>query len=315
MNLMPIIKLELRRSFWVFWVAVFTVFFLSYADVLHAAKSMVLELTDEMAIYTYIYSGMFEYALTGALIWCLPLVFIQFDKDDLTFKQALPFTDKKLLLGKFLAFVPVALGASAVYLLLMLKAVNDHKFINYVSAWVGEGGNCLPAYGTVFFYSLVLLVFAAALYWYLTLWCAVCRNPLAGCGIGIFGIAAFVAFMNFLNNTAMGERLDNMYVIFSAVVSEENSAAIIVLAVSLAVLAVTVPLAFKAYGKGTYKHPAFKFAAAEAVFNVITALFCGFLFPVIMDFYDKAAISGCICGMLFGGVLAAVIGKTARGRA
>lgn len=321
MSILPVIKVELKRNLWVAWVAVLLAVVYMGGNL---GGSLMSDAFDSMLDFTASYSHfvpVYGVLFTCCGWWVLLFVFVQFGRDSLLFKQALPYTDKKLLLSKFTAFLAVLGIFLAAYA--CVCAVLFHKF-DYVFYIMRHTGPDLFGNGWLSPFSMVIAavtaaLFAAALYWFLALCCCLCRNSVHGCMLGIFFAAAAFAFNDFLSIVSDGDRPFSVLIAqWLTTVSPHAYAyteTVIWVMVSLVILAVAVPLCVKLYGGGESNHPFFRYRHTDKVCIAAAAVFFGSVGHTLLGFGENSLWLSFVIGAVFGAAAGIIINCLVKRRA
>ncbi|MBQ9604760.1 MAG: hypothetical protein IJR45_05020 [Firmicutes bacterium] len=321
MSILPMIKVEFKRNIWVAWVAVLLTAFWAggstNSELADGAYRSMLNFTDSNIFIQSIYDRM----VVCCGWWVLLFVFVQFGRDSLIFKKALPYTDKKLLLSKFTAFLAVLGAGFAAYALICLVMLRKYDYMFYAMKHFGPTffGMCYLTPAGMLIIGISAALFALAVYWGLTFCCCLCRNSVQGCALGIFYAVTLASVNLFLNESAEADTsLHHNIALWLKSISPNAfvyTYEIMTGVVWLIIILITMPLCFALYGGGESKHPLFRYGFADKLTIAAAVLCCGCSGRSIFGLSESEKGLGFIIGAVTGAAAAAAINTIIKRRA
>lgn len=313
MRILPMIRVEMKRGFFVLWIALFMLCVFNIRGVYDYFDSLACLVVDRTDMVTYVHNyemytsvGTYisDYELFTGLTWAIVLAFVQFGRDGLEFKKALPFTRKELLTAKMSVGVVIAVVAYAVFFVVTAFILRKNMYIVDALGWTEKikGGvinQNLVSLAGVAMIALKELLWGLMFYSFFVLCNTLCKQPFYGCALGVGLMATVGVALNYLNDVLNPRGLYLFYVY-------DGSPLTGVLLIFAVVLFTS--LSFLLYGGGASRHPFFKYDWVQWVAIATVALFGACLTPSAIG----GGALGFIAGAVVYGAIAAIVNKAVK---
>lgn len=311
MRAIPILKAELKRELWVLFAALFIEFFICCGMTDSYFSDITRETAFTLSSNTDIFHTL-EPMLACSLIWSILLVYIQFSREHLQFKQALPYTNRSLLAAKFVSWACIAVVSVLFYGAVVLYVLRKYDFLQKAAVWGSPVYDKLLTPGALVLNCITAFVFSMAVYSWCVMWNSVCKSALHGCIASFLGFADALLVMTLTDRVGFDAEIFTSLSFWITKHLGENfyrfTPSVMVLTVSLVTAAVFLPLCFILYGRDDNAHPHFYCRKAAAAVNIMITVFFACLIPSVMDMHGRTVFAGIIIGMVIGACTAALFG-------
>ena len=298
-----IIKAELKRNFWVLLPALFFEFFFCYGQIMNSLENTARNFAQNLGGYYYLPNTL-EPLLFCGLVWTFLMVFVQFYNESLVFKQALPYTNKRLIKAKFITWSAVAVLTVLFYVLMMGALVKKYDFLLTAESWDLSMQGAVVTANEIIAAAIAAFLFFMAFYWYCVFCNTVCKYSAAGCGLAFYGCMLVMLLIDLADRFDI--RLGSLFNMTEWITLNYGEHAyryvsdLFLTVFSLVVIAVCLPLSLALYGGGLSKHPLFRYDWAEKVFVFSCMIFGAALFPMLRDAYNEELVPWLIIGAAIG---------------